>query len=71
MCNLHRFDYDVLTCDTLSGIYVEVNDSGPDTCPDSLSVKQAPSVAAELQQRFGLTLSVDDDRMGERSSPIS
>jgi hypothetical protein len=69
MRNPPGFDYNQPSRDALSGIYVEVSDSGPGTPPAELPASQKQRVVpAPVEQLFGITLSVDDDDPAERPS---
>lgn len=56
------FNYHQPSPDALAGIYVEASDSDAETLPLELPMRQEkPSMAAQLEQLFGVTLSVDDE----------
>ena len=61
MHNPHGFDYNQPSWDAQAGIYVEVSDSVPGTPAAELSASQEKPVIAQVEQLFGLTISVDDD----------
>jgi hypothetical protein len=61
MHNPHGFDYNQPNRDALTGIYVEVSDSVSGTPAAKLPASQEKPVIAQVEQLFGLTISVNDD----------
>jgi hypothetical protein len=68
MRNPQAFDYNQPSRDALAGIYVEVSDGHPDTRGAELSASQEKPAVAQVEQLFGLTLSVDDADSVQRPS---
>ena len=64
----HGFDYDQPSRDALAGIYVEVSDCACGTPPAEVPASQEKPAVAQMEELFGLTLSVDD---GDTAGRIS
>lgn len=69
MRNPQGFDYNQPSPDALAGIYVEVNDFAGETSAGEGGAGVVESVAlAQVEQLFGLTLTVGDKLSAERLS---